>query len=84
MKKRMITESGMAETATKRELLQNLLLTEAEKSKLISQELQNSVYDTHENRRLTDAQVALFRQSFYAYCEEIDLFYCSEKEKDMI
>lgn len=84
MRQRMITESGMAENSTKKELLQNLLISEAEKQRFVQQELQNSIYDAHENRKLTDAQVALFRQSFYAYSEEIDLFYCSEKEKDFI
>lgn len=74
----------MAENSTKKELLQNLLISEAEKQRFDQQELQNSIYDAHENRKLTDAQVALFRQSFYAYSEEIDLFYCSEKEKDFI
>ena len=65
-------------------MLAHVLLTDSERKRVIEEEQKNKPFDAHENRKLTDDQVDFFRQSFYAYSEEIDIFLCQEKERDLV
>ena len=37
-------------------------------------------FDSHENKKLTPHEIQLIEYSFFSLCEEVDLFYCEQKE----
>ena len=47
-------------------------------------EEQGKVDDEIENKRLTQEQSHLYRQVFYSYNEEVDLFFCTKMESELV
>ena len=39
--------------------------------------------DSNENKKLTPHELLLIEYSFFSLCEEVDLFYCKEKEDEL-
>ena len=40
-------------------------------------------FDSHENKKLTDKELQLIEYSFFSLSEEVDLFYCEQKEESL-
>ena len=40
-------------------------------------------FDSHENKKLTEHEILLIEYAFFSLCEEVDIFYCSEKEGEV-
>ena len=40
-------------------------------------------FDSHENKKLTPHEIQLIEYSFFSLCEEVDLFYCEQKEEEL-
>ena len=40
-------------------------------------------FDSHENKKLTPHEIQLIEYSFFSLSEEVDLFYCEQKEIEM-
>ena len=40
-------------------------------------------FDSHENKRLTDHEIQVIEYAFFSLCEEVDLFYCEQKEEEI-
>ena len=65
------------------ELLTELILDEAQIRQIKRDEDEASdKFDSSDNKKLTQEQVSFFKQAFYSRFEEVDIFYCTEKELD--
>ena len=41
-------------------------------------------FDSHENKKLTQHEIALIEYSFFSLCEEVDIFYCTMQEEELV
>ena len=54
-----------------------------QRSDLENTESKITDFESHSNKKLTSHEIKLIEYSFFSLCEEVDLFYCEQKEPDL-